>query len=547
MSASRPLVDALASPPGPILSIRIRNLLLGALGGAAVMLLALPASRPYYFGILAPSSLDRALATTAAVGKGNPLPDARSLNGQAIWFSVAAGRILNGRRVSQVELRTVEQLMATASRAEPANAFWLQADATLLERLGNKDAAITAWLNAANRIKWDDHQTDFLDATLTGKEGVPSYAYAELYQLRTTDAARLILQGGRALLDATWDRPGLGMQVRLATVLNGNLVRRLAKSIGAMQVGTEIIESAVSKPSDEPPASLHPVKVLFIARDKFYKAIAASKLGYDYDAIESYFKEADAAKALTTIEDVHGVMQSESAEAAILHAIAGAFLLCTAIGAALIAFHWLMRRFAATKPGAAWFRTAILAAVAVIGALFVTSVYAAFALGLCIVFAGSNPAHVRKRRPTRLGPLFWVMTSGVAITLLLAGAAGFVLAAVPSRLLLLPQLPAAFDGSAAVCGVIALAIGFLFLCAPLWAFAQRVPTVHVLAVGLREVGTKLALSSLVLAVLSGPTCVFLDRLLAEGKLKHQFNNEFLYYYQKLSPTTSTQYDADPRP
>jgi hypothetical protein len=98
-----------------------------------------------------------------------------------------------------------------------------------------------------------------------------------------------------------------------------------------------------------------------------------------------------------------------------------------------------------------------------------------------------------------------------------------------------------------VCGAGALAIGFLFLCAPLWGYAQRVPTSFVLGAGLREVSQKLILGSLFLGVVSGPTCVFLDRLLVDGRLKPQFDNEFLYYYQKLSPPTPTAYDVDARP
>ena len=544
MSAAQPLSGATRDRQGSQPPVRLRNMLLGALGGAVLMLLALPASRPYYVDAVAPSPLDRALASTADIARGSRLPDPRSLSGQAMWFSVAAGRIIQGHPVSSQEIQTVEGLMAAAAREESGNAFWLQADAALLERLGRSKAAEQSWLSAAKRLSWDDHQNDYLDDTLVGRRNVPSYAYAELYELRTSNAVELIKQGGRALLRATWERPNLNIRMRLATVLNGNLVRQRARSIDTMRVGTEIIESAVSKPSDEREPSQHH---LLVARTNFYKAVASANLGYDEASTQLFFDEADAARALTTIEDVQVAMQTEAAEAAILHSASGALILCAFWGAALLGVRWLLGRIAGVESGPAWSRTIFIAVVAVAFALFLTSAYAAFALGLCIVFAGSTPSHVRKRRPTSLGPLYSLMTSSVTFALLLAGAFGLMLTAAPCRVLLLPKLPEALSGSAAVCGVGALAIGFLFLCAPLWAYAQRLPTVYVLGIGLRDIGHKLILTSLLLGVVSGPMCVFLDRLLVESRLRHQFVNEPLYYYQKLSPSTSIQNDADARP
>src|ERR1035438_9566361 len=146
MSAAQPLSGATRDRQGSHPLVRLRNMLLGALGGAVLMLLALPASRPYYVDTVAPSPLDRALASTADIARGSRLPDPRSLSGQAMWFSVAAGRIIQGHPVSSQEVQTVEGLMAAAAREESGNAFWLQADAALLERLGQSKAAEQSWL-----------------------------------------------------------------------------------------------------------------------------------------------------------------------------------------------------------------------------------------------------------------------------------------------------------------------------------------------------------------------------------------------------------------
>jgi hypothetical protein len=279
----------------------------------------------------------------------------------------------------------------------------------------------------------------------------------------------------------------------------------------------------------------------------FTKAVVHAGLGYSEDRVETLFTEAEGASAITTSEDIRGSMQLEAAEAAVLHAAPGALLLCALLGVCVLGASWVLGRFSGAKTSNAWPRTIGAASVAIVIALFLTSEYAAFALGLCVLFAGSTPTHVRKRRPEWLGPLFWVMSSSVATVILGAAALGFILAAAPSKFLLVPKLPAAFDGQAAVCGVVALAIGFLFLCAPLWAFAQRLPTMHVLEVGLRQVGQKLVLGSLILSVASGPTCVYLDRLLVEKRLDPQFRNEFVFCRQKFSPTTATENDTDPRP
>ena len=521
--------------------LRIRNLLVGALLGAAGMLLALPASRPFYVGALMQSRLDRALAKTRDETHGATLPTARSLDGQAMWFALAAGRIRSNRVVSTREAETVEGLMAAAGRAEPENAFWLQADAALLSRLGRLGEAERAWLAASHRLKWDDHQTEFLERALAGQSSVPAYAYAELCELRTDNTPWFISEGGKTLLGAAWNNPNLNLPLRLATVLDGNLVRQHAHSVDAMRRGAEIIESAVTRPTDDREPSQPRVKVQIIAREKFWDAIAKAQLGFDYKQIEHFFLEADAANALTTIEDVPGTMRMEAEESAILHSAPGGFLFCTLLGGGVLALRWVLWRLARAGPRLSWLRTSCTAVAAVTAGLFVTSAYAAFALGLCILFAESTPAHVRKRRPTWLGPLFAFTTSCVATTLLAAGSVGLMLNATPSRVLLVPKLPAAFDGQAAVCGVVALAIGFLYLCAPLWAYAQRLPTTYVLDLGLRQVGQKLVLGSLMLAIASGPTCVYLDKLLVQHRLRDQFLSEpnfFLFPHIKPSDSAT---------
>jgi hypothetical protein len=215
----------------------------------------------------------------------------------------------------------------------------------------------------------------------------------------------------------------------------------------------------------------------------------------------------------------------EAEEAAILHSTPGAILLCTLLGALILGLNAVLRWIYSLRPQQSWPRTAVAAGIGITLGLFCTSIFVAFALGLCIVFAGLTPNHVRKRRPLELGPLFNLMTSSVTFLLLIAGAGGLILAAVPSRVLLVPNLPPAFNGPAVVFGIVALAIGFLLLCAPLWAYAQRLPTAYVLNIGLSQLGKKLMLGSLLLAVVTGPTCVYLDKLLVEHRLKDQFRSE----------------------
>ena len=51
-----------------------------------------------------------------------------------------------------------------------------------------------------------------------------------------------------------------------------------------------------------------------------YERDGPRNLGFDEDAINRFFDEADGAYAISTFEDVRGTMQLEAAEAAILHA-----------------------------------------------------------------------------------------------------------------------------------------------------------------------------------------------------------------------------------
>lgn len=508
------------------------------------MLLILPASRPLYLGLIFPSPLDVRLGRLSAISQGQALPDASSLDGKAMWYSLAAARIKARHPLSPQEVATVDGLMKAGAASEPENAFWPQARTALLVQLGRLSEAKECWLAAATCLRWNDHQNDFLASALAGYRHVPAYAFAELYAMRHAAGPKLCLDASTVVLaDATTDVRSAA-KLRLATILNGNLIRQYARSVEAMRVGTEMVESSVERPTDVNRPSNH---TLAVARTKLITAIDKAGLGYDERALEGLFGDAEAANALTPPStDIHSTIATESAEAALLYTLPGGLLFCSLIGLVILGLERLLRRFLASD-GTQWVRIGVIAGVAVISGLFVTSVYAAFAAGLCVIFAGLTPVHVRKRRPDWIGPLFWVTTSAVGLVLELAGAVGLVVNSEQGHSLLAPLLPDALLGVSAPTGVTALALGFIFLCAPLWAFAQRLPTSHVLRLGLAQVGRKVVFGSLAFATISGPVCVYLDRVLVEHHLYQQFANEFLYYYLPATPASTPDHDADARP
>jgi hypothetical protein len=178
-----------------------------------------------------------------------------------------------------------------------------------------------------------------------------------------------------------------------------------------------------------------------------------------------------------------------------------------------------------------WLGTGLAAIASLFLALREVPNFVALALALCIVFRGSTPSNVRRARPIVLGRLHDAYIGVVVVLLVVAGATLFLFLSPNSGPRLRPLLGPMFDWHASGYGLLLLITGGVFLTAPLWAYAQRIPTAHVLDVSLTKLARSLAMTSLFLSVVAGPVCLLGERNLQPQLLKI-FVNEPVYYLSR---------------
>lgn len=511
--------------------LKLRNSLLGALFGSLVVLLLLPASRPLYMDAVLPSALDRALAQAARYATGKVLVDpSQSASHAATWINLAADRLNRRLPVTTEELETVHQLAVAEESADRENAYWFQVDAAILDQLKRYPEADAAWIDASRRVSWKDYQIEFLSESLKGRPAAPAYAYGELLQLRSGQPARLIHTAAEHILRRAWNDPNRSLKIRLATVLNGELMRKWARSVSAMTEGVDLSASALMRPGQ---VQLHEPdpKRLHLARLDFKELVTKANLGYSADQIEMIFQQGEASEALAPLEEANANATVLSWEAAAIHVAPGALLACAVGGLLAWAIALVYRGVDRLDKFRPWLGN-IAAGVAVLAVTIIVSVrvtgetnaYAAVTLGMCVLFAGATPRHVRTRRPDWLGPLFSVMTSATSLAVIVVVATLLVVFAPCGRTLIAPALQEDIQPMAMGIGLGALIAGLPFLTSPLWAFAQRLPSAYVVDKSWTQIAAKVAVISMVLAVIAGPLCAYVERR-QTAELRILFLNE----------------------
>jgi hypothetical protein len=478
---------------------------------------------------LRPSALDASLSHIAGDVDGQDLapPDA-SLANAASWVNQAADRMESGMVVSKPELAYVRQLALFGEAHQRENGYWFQINSAILERMGRYDEAEAAWIEASRRVDWDDYQTAFLGQALGTRSYVPAYAYAELVSLRSDKPEALIEDCCRTLLIRAWSRPDRALRLRLATALNGDLMRRHSRSVASMQLGSAISVLALTDPSASSTPTPHP---LVVARFRFEDAVAKAKLGYDARSIDKIYREGESAMALAPLDTSRSNTESLSWQSAVVHSAPGSLLACTVLAFGFLALAGIFELVARLNAWRRWFGSILGALVALGVAWMITSIAVALTLSMCILFAGASPKNVRTRMPTWLGPLFSVTTSAVVMALIAAVGGILVVSGPCGRVLLHPLVAPYIDFGFAGPGIVILLISFLFFCSPLWAFAQRLPTSMVVSKALTQAAMKVAIISICAGVAAGPVCVYVERHDAV-ELQRIFSNEPNLYFTR---------------
>jgi hypothetical protein len=495
-----------------------------ALVGGLATLLASPVTRDFYTRLFLPSAADRALKSAKELSRGNPLPAPETLRARGLWLAIAAKRLANGRPLHPSELAALRQIAADGAHAEPDNGYWYQAGAAFALDAGDMKAATEDWLRSARALRWDTYETALLSEPFIGLP-VPASVYADLYDLRNDSVVRHIGLTARRLLAAYWTDPSQGIALRAATVLNGDLIRSHAHSLPDMNGAIAIVDLALVRPDGPRPNGHHQ---LLVSRIELEREFDSARLDFAGKKLEHAFDECDSAAALTSREDAAGRRRSLSLTAVLAETLPGATLLSVVGAVVVLVVGLAMRLVAMLDQRLAWSGTLVAAVLLLFLGLREVPYLVALTVALSVVFCGSTPTNVRRARPRTLGRLHDVFIALTALLFVGSLTALFCFVTLVSSARLGALLPLEFDLRSAGAGLIALILAGIILTAPLWAFAQRLPTHYVLNLAFQRLAKFVAVLSFSVAVILGPVALIVERSV-EPQLQRIFSNEPVYY------------------
>lgn len=509
-----------------------KRALLGAAIGAVLVLIAHPATRPFYMALITHAGPSPFFEETPLRLQPNPpLEKPKSLADAAYWMLVAADADQRRVRLPEKDWKNLLALARKCAKEDPENAFWKQMEAVFAWRLGNRKASLDAWRRASRANRWDDLQNRRLDEIVQGlsaETGTPlAWHYGSSYSQRSQAPARMILRQARLVRDATRREDPEGLELRYATLLNGDLLRAGAKSSATGLVGVDMVEIACYPTNLKVETSQ---KRLLLARQALVTSLREKGEQDEANRAERAFVNNDAWIAL--VEPGQAASEAKWWKLVSLATIAipSSALWIAAIGVALALFG----RAVELTPGLQRvFRTPVAPAVGVVLALLLYwstgLILPALWAALCLAFFAFEPEQERSQDPRELGPMFrfTILILGTAffglLTFYLAGrtTAGTILF---DRL----GVPAEIGpGSPVLPGLAGIVLGLVLLTAPAWGVAQHFSPARLAGFAMREFGTGLFVAAVLVAVVSGPLAVLVDRE-ARSNLQAISQNEPLH-------------------
>ena len=508
--------------------------LLGALLGALLTLSLHPVSRPYMIGLS--SRIPPAMLRECVDSYAKTVPEPKNLVEASLWMQLAAKRIYEFDKLSDKEWKTLMQIAVEGQQHDVTNAFWPQMKAILYEDRGSSKLAEHAWIDASHCVKWDDYQTRRLLqardrlADITGVK--ESWQLALLYYARSDDVAmcleRLVKH---QLSDAPDDTPS-GLELRYATLLNGDLLRHYAHSTKTNVEAMNIVELAAYQPALVPLIGTVSPKRLWAGENTIVVNLEKILRQPEYSRrARKIFSNAESWRALTIRDTNESDAAKYSSTSVVALSLASAALALAAIGTLI----WLVGNFVewrlARSKEIKWY-VAVALAIVLGAAVYVLTGYlpASFVIALCAAFLTVAPDRSRKTRPTDLGPLFSLMAVLLGILCSVMLGIYFVIST-PEAVMILPNVgvPSEYLDKPVLAGLASVTFGLVMLIAPFWAIAHRVGTPYVLGLILTKFGAFISVASLTLGVILGPMCVYVDRQI-DGTLFQLLTNEPLHYY-----------------
>ena len=505
--------------------------LIGASLGAVITLCLHPVSRPYMLGLglrASPEALSKCIDSHSA-----EVSEPKSLDQASLWMQLASTRIRDFDHLSAREHSTLLSIANVAGAHDVPNAFWLQMKAVLYDDMGDRQSAIKSWLDASRCIQWDDYQAKRLDTArnsliaISGEKKAWQLAY--LYSSRSDDFALDLERMVKHLLARAPFETEDGLKIRYATLLNGDLVRRFAKStrtnVTAMNI-TELAAFPSAFVDTNSPKRLWAGEISLIAN--------LGKLLHAPDKAahaKEIFSTSESYRALSVRDSNEQIVALTAAGSVVTGSLASATLALAFLGLLIYFAGYLVDWRLSNDKEIKWYIAAPIALS--LGALaYSLTMYwpAALTLALCSAFLTVAPNRSRRIRPTDFGPLLpftiilLCIVCGITFGAYLVGSTSYARLILPSL-----GVPSDYVERPIIAGLATLTFGLVLLTAPLWAIVHRVGTPYVLSIVLRRFGSFMGACGLFLSVILGPVSVYAERYLETTQFE-LLNKEPVHFY-----------------
>lgn len=307
----------------------------------------------------------------------NVVSEPRSLREQAAWMLAAAQKSEAQVPLRADELKSLQSIVSRATSLQTHNAFWTQSRALLAYWNGNDREAQILWQQSAQSPDWIDYETQDSNEWKSGLAVEPALS---MIRIRNDYVASLISMVRHLVREPHNSLSDL--QLRYATLLNGDLIRKHARTVETALDAIRLEDASV-----QPKDVLMPLehRDLLISRIELSQQLQKEPGIGLAQPIENLYKESDAEFALLSQYDWKDDITTLQMDAAVTDLLPGLALLGTAI-----AFfgYFAMLLFAQLSRGTR-FRTVIIPAVAVvtmIASSFLMPAAVVLTLGLAIGF-----------------------------------------------------------------------------------------------------------------------------------------------------------------
>ena len=505
--------------------------LAGALVGALLVLLVHPVTRPFVQNGLWRFGESPASKSSPVISQNLEfLPEAQDTVTAALWITEGFRQLSANKTLEATDLLTLVEIAQASADREPNNAFWKQAEAVYQAELGNDEASLRAWRQAARLDVWDDYQNQRLRSfigDLSAEDGRQlGWHWAVAQRIKTdVNATAIALYG----LQTIRSEPNLTTRYEL--MKNGLLVRDGARSRGGGNMGWQMIESGALGSS----TGLGSKREFIARRFAFIDQLAQAEMTDEATLASSILATNEAWDAALTGIDKETKPQSLAKQVVIVDSLPGSLLMAAFVSLLVYGLGCIFKEGLA-KFSQNWVIPAIASIVVGLGTYLVTGLLFP-ATFLSLVLAAFL---IRPRVTPLSGKSFsldlWMRTATIVIGLLFVGTATAVavLQSLPVQTLNRFTEPTITDIFRPAIGttLALIFLGAVIGLAQVWAYARRRDPFVAVGLALKDLGLTGMVTGVTLGIIACPFSITLDREISRV-LSQLVLNEPTYYLQNL--------------